>query len=304
MVIVGPTASGKSSLALALSRHTPSMLINADASQVYRDLRIVSARPSIEDEAQAPHRLFGTIDGAESCSAARWAQDAKAAIAEAQADQRLPVLVGGTGLYVRTLLDGIAPVPEIDPAVRAEIRAMETKGAYAALRHEDGVAAARLNPADRTRIARALEVVRSTGRPLHDWQSSRTGGVSDDFEVHGIVLLPPRDWLRARCDQRFDMMLDTGGLDEVKALADRKLPPDLPVMRALGVGEMLGIIADPSQRPMLVESAKAATRQYAKRQYTWFRHQTPDAWPRYDAIVDDNFIDEIVIKLRDIALTR
>jgi tRNA dimethylallyltransferase len=201
-LIAGPTASGKSALAMALAELTPSVIINADSMQVYRDLRIVTARPSEAEEARAPHRLFGYIDGAEACSAARWAADAKGAIAGAQYDERLPILVGGTGLYIRTLLDGIAPVPAIDTATRAAVRAMAVSDAYAALQREDGAAAARLAPADAARVMRALEVVRSTGRPLADWQGARTGGIADQVRLIPMILLPPRDWLtemRWRC---------------------------------------------------------------------------------------------------------
>lgn len=168
-LIAGPTASGKSALALALAEQHRGTVINADSAQVYRDLRVLSARPSEAEEVRAPHRLFGTIDGAQSCSAARWAADARAAIAEARDEDRLPILVGGTGLYLRTLIDGIAPVPAIDQAIRAEVRALPVAEAHAELARRDPAAAARLAPADTTRIARALEVVRSTDRPLAEW---------------------------------------------------------------------------------------------------------------------------------------
>ncbi|HEY1145092.1 MAG TPA: tRNA (adenosine(37)-N6)-dimethylallyltransferase MiaA, partial [Allosphingosinicella sp.] len=168
-LIAGPTASGKSALALALAERTGGVVVKADSAQVYRDLRIVSARPTPEDEARAPHRLYGYRDGAEPCSAADWAADAKAAIREIQAAGRLPILTGGTGLYIRTLLDGIAPIPPIDPAIRAEVRALTAAEGHAALVREDPHAAARIRPSDTSRIARALEVVRSTGRPLAGW---------------------------------------------------------------------------------------------------------------------------------------
>ena len=179
ILIAGPTASGKSALALALSRLLPVTIINADASQVYRDLRIVSARPSVEEERQAPHRLFGHVDGAQSYSAAAWAADARTMIAKVQANWRLPVLVGGTGLYLRTLLDGIAPVPEIDPEIRKAVRALPVAVAHAALALEDSAAAARLSANDMTRVARALEVVRSTGKPMAHWQAEQAGGIGD-----------------------------------------------------------------------------------------------------------------------------
>jgi tRNA dimethylallyltransferase len=301
-LIAGPTASGKSALAMALAELTPSVIINADSMQVYRDLRIVTARPSVEEEARAPHRLFGTIDGAEACSAARWADDAKAVIAEAQTAGRLPILVGGTGLYIRTLLDGIAPVPTIDPTVRAEVRAMAVADAYAALQREDGAAAARLAPADAARVMRALEVVRSTGRPLADWQGARTGGIGDQVRLVPMTLLPPRDWLTERCDARFEMMFEQGQ-EEVTALMTRELDPALPVMRAIGVPEIMAFQCQKLVKSESKNAGKLATRQYAKRQYTWFRRQSPEGWPCHTESLNNDSINELAIILRNKALT-
>lgn len=280
----------------------PATLINMDASQVYRDLRVLSARPSEAEEAAAPHQLFGYLDGTESCSAARWAADAKAAIAESAAVGRLPILVGGTGLYLRTLLDGIAPVPEIDPQVRADIRALAVRDAYAALSREDPAAAARLSPNDTTRVARALEVVRSTGRPLADWQKDKLGGIGDQIDLMPMILLPPRDWLYARCDARFVQMMDAG-LDEVAALLARGLDPDLPVMRAIGVPELADHLAGRLSRDAALAAAQMATRNYAKRQFTWFRNQPPPEWRRIEDELDVATIDQLAIILRDQALT-
>lgn len=296
-LIAGPTASGKSALAMALADLTPSVIINADSMQVYRDLRIVTARPSETDEARHPHRLFGHIDGAEACSAARWATDAKAAIAEAHAEGRLPILVGGTGLYIRTLLDGIAPVPEIDPAIRAAVRALPVAEAHAALTREDSEAAARLAAADTTRVARALEVVRSTGRTLKEWQADRTGGIGDAITLAPLVLLPPRDWLFGRCDLRFETMLETGR-DEVAALTDRDLDPALPVMRAIGVPEIANLIMGRTNIDDALAAGRLATRQYAKRQFTWFANQSPAAWKRHREQLDSETIDQLAILLR------
>ncbi len=280
----------------------PATLINMDASQVYRDLRVLSARPSEAEEAAAPHQLFGYLDGTESCSAARWAADAKAAIAESAAVGRLPILVGGTGLYLRTLLDGIAPVPEIDPQIRADIRALAVRDAYAALSREDPAAAARLSPNDTTRVARALEVVRSTGRPLADWQKDKLGGIGDQIDLMPMILLPPRDWLYARCDARFVQMMDAG-LDEVAALLARGLDPDLPVMRAIGVPELADHLAGRLSRDAALAAAQMATRNYAKRQFTWFRNQPPPDWRRIEDELDVATIDQLAIILRDQALT-
>jgi tRNA dimethylallyltransferase len=302
-LIAGPTASGKSALAVRLAEIAGGVVINADASQVYADLRILSARPDDAEMARAPHRLFGYRDAAMPCSAADWAADARAAIAEAHAANRLPILVGGTGLYLRTLLNGIAPVPDIDPGVRAAVRALPTDRAYAALAIEDPQAHARLHSQDSTRIARALEVVRATSTPLHQWQQQLSGGIADDVAVVPAILLPPRDWLRARCDMRFDLMIAGGGVDEARALLDRGLDPDLPAMRAIGVPEIIAWCEGRIDHAMMAERAKAATRQYAKRQYTWFRHQLPAAWRRIETQLDDDFANELAIILHDEALT-
>lgn len=256
-------------------------VINADSAQVYRDLRILSARPSVDDEARAPHRLFGHVAGNEAYSAARWAAEARAEIATAHRAGRVPILVGGTGLYLRTLLDGIAPVPEIDPIVRASVRAMPVADAHARLAGEDPVAAARLAPADTTRVARALEVVLSTGRSLASWQQERHGGIGGDVALAPLVLMPDRDWLFTRCDARVKAMIDGGAVDEVAALLARHdIAHEAPVRRAIGVGEITGMIEGRWSRAEAIARTQLATRHYAKRQYTWFRNQPPPAWPR------------------------
>ena len=297
-LIAGPTASGKSALAVRLAQASGGVVINADASQVYADLAILSARPSEAEMAGVPHRLFGHVDGAQACTAARWAADARAEIDRAHGEGRLPILVGGTGLYLRTLLDGIAPVPEIDPAIRAEVRALPVARAHAALSSEDPQAAARLAPADTTRVARALEVVRSTGRPLAQWQQHKSGGIGDRVALSPLILLPPRDWLIARCDRRFEQMVEGGAVGEVEALLARGLAPDLPVMRAIGVPEIAAWLAGAIDRTTMLEGGRIATRQYAKRQYTWFSRQPPADWLRETQMIDDKIIDEWVIKLQ------
>ncbi|WP_313809425.1 tRNA (adenosine(37)-N6)-dimethylallyltransferase MiaA [Sphingobium sp.] len=297
-LIAGPTASGKSALAIALARTTNGIVINADASQVYADLQILSARPSDAEMADVPHRLFGHIDGAEACTAARWAAEARAEVDKAHEEDHLPILVGGTGLYLRTLLDGIAPVPDIDPDIRAAIRGLPVADAHAALEKEDPEAAARLAPADTTRVARALEVVRSTGKPLREWQRHKSGGIGDRITLSPLILLPPRDWLIARCDLRFDQMIDIGAGMEVEALLTRKLPPDLPVMRAIGVPEIAAWLSGEIDRDTMLERGRIATRQYAKRQYTWFSRQPPADWARETRRIDDKIWRELVIKLQ------
>lgn len=284
-LIAGPTASGKSDcavqLALALrERGKRAVVINADSAQVYADLAVLSARPSPGEMQGIEHRLFGAWDGAVACSAADWADAARREIAALHAEGAVPILVGGTGLYIRTLLDGIAPVPPIAPAIRAEVRQLSTADAYAALLQEDPDRASVLNPADSTRIARALEVVRSTGQTLAQWQVERTGGIGETVASHPLVLLPPRDWLYERCDRRFALMLEQGAIAEVEALLARHLDPALPVMRAIGVRDIEGWLRGEWDREEAIARGAQATRNYAKRQYTWFRGQSPENWPR------------------------
>ena len=262
------------------------MIVNADSAQVYRDLPILSAAPGEAECRRAEHRLYGFLDGATACSAADWASRAKVEIHEIQAAGRLPVLVGGTGMYIRTLLDGIAPVPAIDPEIRKEVRAASVEENRAKLEKLDPEAAARLSPGDTTRTARALEVVLSTGKSLAAWQSRRVGGISDDVELQPIVLLPPRDWLYQRCDERFAGMVAEGAVDEVQALLDRDLDGDLPVMRAIGVPELSAYLRGETTLEEAIARGQQATRRYAKRQYTWLAHQPPADWPRFSEPLD------------------
>ena len=278
---------------LARARGQNAVVINADSAQVYADLRVLSARPTEAEMSGVPHRLFGAWNGAQACSAAEWATAARAEIEAAHQAGALPILVGGTGLYIRTLLDGIAPVPAIDPMVREAARALPVSEAHAALCQEDAARAAALNPNDTTRIARALEVVRSTGRTLAQWQSERTGGIADRVTLAPLILLPPRPWLYARCDARFAAMLDAGAVEEVRTLLDRKLDPALPVMRAIGVREIAAWLAGDTTREAALIAGAQATRNYAKRQYTWLRHQPPADWPRWsseNSIPDANLV--------------
>jgi tRNA dimethylallyltransferase len=284
-LIAGPTASGKSALAIAVAERHDGIVINADSAQVYRDLCVLTARPTAADEARVPHRLFGHVDGADGYSAARWAAEAAHEIDAAHAAGKLPVLVGGTGLYLRTLLDGIAPVPEIDPHIRDAVRALPVADAHAALALLDPPAAARLAPADTTRVARALEVVRSTGKPLADWQAARSGGIGERVALAALVLLPDRDWLMARCDARAAAMFAEGARAEVAALRDRTdLPPTAPIRRAIGVPEILALLAGEMTEDQALDLTRIATRQYAKRQYTWFRNQPPPSWRRSNTL--------------------
>ncbi len=297
-LIAGPTASGKTALALHLAKSRDAVIINADSAQVYADLPILSAQPTPEEQASVSHRLFGYLDGRNACSAARWAADAKPAIAAAHGNGKLPILVGGTGLYLRTLLDGIAPIPEVDPDLRANIRAMKVTDAYAALTAKDPQAAAALAPADSSRITRALEVIVSTGRSIADWRKDKVGGISPGISVHPLILLPPRDWLYARCDARFDAMMTDGAVEEVEALLSRGLPTDAPIMRAIGVPEISAMLSGKISRDEAITLGKIATRQYAKRQFTWFRNQSPANWPRWEREINDSNLHEIETILR------
>ena len=279
-VIAGPTASGKSAVALKVAQRTGGVIVNADSAQIYRDLPILSAAPTEEERRAVEHRLYGVLDGATPCSAADWATMAKREIVAIHASGRLPILVGGTGLYLRTLLDGIAPVPSIDPAIRAEVRAALTAENHRRLQECDSQAADRLNANDSTRIARALEVVLSTGRTLTEWQKERTGGIGDAVELKPVILLPPRAWLYERCDARFRAMVESGAVEEVRELLDRRLDPALPVMRAIGVLELSAYLRREMSLQEAIVAGQTATRQYAKRQYTWFSHQPPDSWQR------------------------
>jgi len=287
-LIAGPTASGKSAAAIALAKSLEKqgrkgVIINADSMQVYADIPIVSAAPDQDERSECDHRLYGAWDGADACSAADWAARAKVEIAAVHADHAVPILVGGTGMYIKVLIEGIAPIPDIDSEVRAVVRAMDTPAAYAALQVEDPLRAAELEPGDSQRISRALEVKRSTGVTLADWQLAKTGGIGEEVSLHAAVLMPPRQWLYERCDARFAQMLDQGAVEEVEALLARNLPPTLPVMRAIGVPEIEAFIQGDLSKDEAILAAAQSTRQYAKRQFTWLRNQCPEAWSRIES---------------------
>ncbi len=256
------------------------VVINADSAQVYADLQILSARPTEEEMRGVPHRLFGSWDATEACSAADWAAAAKREIENAHLAGSVPILVGGTGMYIRTLLEGIAPIPAIDSDVRAEVRSLGAERLHAAVQQEDPVAAGKLNAGDTQRLARALEVVRATGKPLHQWQLEKTGGIAGSVALSPLVLMPDRDWLYERCERRFVQMMDTGAAQEVERLLARDLPDDLPAMRAIGVPEIAGYLRGEHSREEAIALGQQATRNYAKRQFTWLRHQPPEHWTR------------------------
>ena len=269
IVIAGPTASGKSALALEVARRFGGTVVNADTMQVYADLRIVTARPSVEEEALAPHRLYGVLRGDEACSAGRWRDMALAEIERAE----LPIVVGGTGLYLRALLDGIADLPPIPPLVRQASRDLAASlgpAFHAELARLDPVMAARLRPSDLQRQIRAHEVAMATGRSLAEWQNVSTAAFPGRTAV--IALDPPADALRARIDDRFAAMVGAGALAEVAALA---VPADAPLAKAVGVPQLRAHVRGEIDLPNAISAGQAASRAYAKRQRTWFRHQLP-----------------------------
>ena len=280
VLIAGPTASGKSALALALAEALGGTIINADSMQVYRDLRIVTARPTAQEEARVPHLLYGHVDAAENYSVGRWCVGASAALAAVERAGRLPVVVGGTGLYFKALTRGLAAVPPIPPQIRAAVRErLERKGIaalYAELGERDAATARRLMPRDRARVTRALEVMLATGRSLTDWHAEGMKPALDAQAAVKLFLDVERAELYRRIDGRFDAMLGSGALDEVRALASRGLDPALPAMKAHGVPWLIRHLSGEIDLVAAVEGAKRDTRRYSKRQGTWFRHQLPD----------------------------
>ena len=279
VLIAGPTASGKSALALNLAERLGGVILNADSMQVYRDLRIITARPSLEEEARAPHTLYGHVDAAENYSVGRWCIDARAALAAAEAAGQVPIVVGGTGLYFKALTQGLAAVPPVTPGIRAAVRArLAAEGPqalHADLQRRDPAIAERLKPADRTRIARALEVIESTGRSLLDWQREGMPAVLDPERAIKVFLQPDRAELHRRIDARFDVMLAAGALDEVRTLDARGLDPLLPAMKAHGVPWLRRHLRGEIGLGEAAEGGKQDTRRYTKRQLTWFRYQMP-----------------------------
>ena len=280
ILLAGLTASGKSALALKLAEQLGGTIINADSMQVYRDLRILTARPSPADTARVPHLLYGHVDAAENYSVGRWCVDAAAAIAEAERAGRLPILVGGTGLYFKALTHGLAAVPPIPPSIRAAVRArLKAEGVatlHAELMRRDPAAAGRLMPGDRSRITRALEVILATGRPLADWHREGMPAAVDAAGAVKSFLAVERGELYRRIDARFDAMLAAGALEEVRDLAARGLDPALPAMKAHGVPWVIRHLAGEITLAEAAEGGKRDTRRYTKRQVTWFRHQLPE----------------------------
>jgi len=290
LLIAGPTASGKSALAVTLAERHGGVIVNADSMQVYRDLRIITARPSLEDEARVPHRLYGHVDAAENYSVGRWCADVREVLAEIHKAGRLPIIVGGTGLYFKALTQGLSAVPPTPPEIRAAVRARcDAEGAaalHAELARRDPAMAAKLRPADSMRIARALEVLEATGRSLADWHRDGMPAILGPDAALKFFLAVDRVELRRRIDARFDAMLAAGALEEVRALAARGLDPMLPAMKAHGVPWLRRYVTGDISLPEAAEGGKQDTRRYTKRQFTWFRHQMPGwTWaPHADAL--------------------
>lgn len=305
IVVAGPTASGKSGLALAIARVCDGVVINADSMQVYDVLRVVTARPSPEEEALAPHRLYGVLPPSVNCSAALWKDMAAQAMEESWAQGKVPVVVGGTGLYLRTLMHGISPAPDIPDDVRAATRArlaeMGNIAFHALLAERDPVMAARLDPANSQRLARAWEVLEASGTSLAEWQALPLQGA---VPARWLTLFidPPRNILYDTCDRRFDQMMAQGALDEVAALLALGLDPALPAMKALGVPELAALLAGKLSRDQAVAQAKKATRNYAKRQLTWFRNQLEKPEP-VSTQLSERIFEEIFAKVRHFLLT-
>lgn len=300
VVIAGPTASGKSQLALALAEALADQggvrIINADSMQVYRELRIITARPTIEEKSQVPHALYGFVPAAEAYSVGRYVTDALHAIAEARRQGLLPIVVGGTGLYFKALLEGLSPIPAIVPDVRERWRRRaEEEGAQALheiLRGVDPAAAARLMPTDKQRLVRALEVAESTGRPLSDWQKQPGQPVLDEAETVRLLVVADRERLMQRIDARFDAMLAAGVLDEVRDFARLGLSEELPSVRAHGVRPLLAHLRGELSLEAAAEGSKAETRQYAKRQATWHRRNMM-SWMHIETQRMESYCDEI-----------
>ena len=277
LIIAGPTASGKSSLAMDAAREFSGTIINADSMQVYRELRILTARPTPQDEAEIPHRLYGMIPAADVCSAGHWLRLAVAEINAARSAGRLPIVVGGTGLYLKALLEGIVDVPDIPQDIRDDVRALfqEMGGAtfHDQLAKLDPASAEKIPASDPQRLIRAYEVALATGRPLSDWHQETPEPPLAGWALATILVSPPREQLYEAIDRRFERMVEAGAVAEVEALAALKLPPDRPAMKALGVPELIAQGAGKITLNQSVEKAQQASRNYAKRQLTWFRNQ-------------------------------
>ncbi len=286
ILITGPTASGKSALAVDLARRNNGVVINADSMQVYDTLHVLTARPSDADTQGVPHLLYGHVPTSKHYSTGEWFRDATEILAQVRGEGRIPVFVGGTGLYFKALTGGLSDMPAVPAPIRDEVRRrLQEDGAEAlheVLTARDPGMAATLRPGDGQRIARALEIVEATGQSIRHFQAQQGPVAIDPDRAMKIVVLPERDLLRQRINRRFSGMLDTGAVEEVEALLALDLKPEMPAMKAIGVPQIAAMLAGTMSRAEVIETASAATRQYAKRQMTWFRNQLDESWLRWD----------------------
>ncbi len=296
ILIAGPTASGKSAVALALAEKLGGVIINADSMQVYSDLRILSARPSDEDEARAPHALYGCVPAVDAYSVGRWLEDVTRAIDDAERLGQMPIITGGTGLYFKALLEGLSPIPDTPKEIRdhwrGEAGALDAEELHSLLSERDPQMARRLRPSDPQRVIRALEVLDATGCSLAEWQNEPGEPVLSEAQTRRFFVSPPREALYARIDQRFDTMMESGALEEVRALAELNLDPGLPAMRALGVKPLIQMLVGNMARDDAITRIKTDTRRYAKRQLTWAKRNMI-AWKSINLKESKSIIDEI-----------
>jgi len=304
-VIIGPTASGKSAMAMDIAARFNGVVINMDSMQIYSDLRILSARPSEEDESRVPHRLYGVLDAATVCSTAMWLDMVQPEIDAVLRAGQLPILCGGTGLYLKALMEGLAPVPAIPDEVRNSVRtrmaAVGPEDLHAELTARDPVMGERLAPGDSQRIARALEVVTATGRSLADWQ--KQAPPVPPYRPVVMTVLPPREALYAGIDRRFETMVEQGALDEVERLVARALPATVPAMKALGVPELAASLRGEMLLEQAVDLAAMKSRRYAKRQMTWCRRQIISEFPLNEKY-SESFKAKIFSFIENACLTR
>ncbi len=279
IIVGGPTASGKSNFAMVLAEKTPAVIINADSMQVYHELPILTAQPTQEEKAKVPHELYGVLSASESCSVARWIEMAKEAINKTLAAEKTPILVGGTGMYIKSLIYGIAPIPDIEEEIREQIRSLHTKlgptAFHKLLMEKDPITAAKLEPGDTQRNVRAMEVFEQTHIPLSEWQQQSHIRYFKPKDFSGYFLNPPREILYEKINHRLEHMVRNGAFEEVKVLKTMHLPPYLPAMKAHGVPEFMKYLEGTLTLEEVIKQAQQNTRNYAKRQVTWFRHQLP-----------------------------
>ncbi len=284
ILIPGPTASGKSALALRLARERNGVVINADSMQVYDTLRVLTARPSEDEMEGVPHCLYGHVPASNAYSTGEWLRDISALLSDLRVQRRFPVIVGGTGLYFKALTGGLSDMPVIPEGIREGLRArLIEEGAaklHAELSSRDPAMAETLQPGDGQRIVRALEVLEATGKSIRDFQQARGPMIVDPERVQKFVVLPERPVLHDRINRRFEAMMESGAVEEVQALLALNLPPDATAMKAIGVSQIADMLAGRMSQAEVIERSAAATRQYAKRQMTWFRNQMGDDWTR------------------------